>query len=197
MKLLGRQRTHLLIGFLASFCLSSQSFSQEAPLDVSTTESPYRLLANRIELFGGLYYDTDGVLTILLKTGASSIPGQEISLSSSERSRLQNIIADIHGAEALLPVLEGRPPVPTLRIRTSKYTWAQLNSWQAQLESAPKSAAKVTSTGLTERDDRFVISVGLEESTGPAVNEIEKLIDQLVIPRDAIVIEEVGVAEAA
>lgn len=160
-------------------------------------ESPYHTLANRVDLFGGLYYDNDGILTILLKTGTpSNLPGREISLSPSELTRLQNIIADVYGAEALLPLGDGRALVPTLRVRTSRYTYTQLISWSAQLENASKSVATLTSIGITERDARFVVDVGLEESTGPAVGEIENLAKQLAIPRDAFIIEEVGVVEA-
>ena len=198
MKRLGRQHT-LLLGFLVSFSLSSQSFSQEASASASVYESPYETVAKRMDLFGGLYYDGDGVLNLLLATGATSTPLREIFLSPAELTRVENIITGVFGAEFLLPVKDGPGPadVSTLRVRSSKYKWIQLKQWKTQIESSPMSVASLTATGIGERNDLMVISIGLEKSTGPAVNEIENLLKQLAIPRDAVVIEEVGKAYGA
>lgn len=91
----------------------------------------------------------------------------------------------------------GRAPVPTIRIRASKHKYKQLETWAEEIANAPKSVAKITSIDITEKDDRLVIRVSLEESTGLAISEIEDALAQLAIPRDLVVIEEIGIIEAS
>ena len=180
--------------------------AQEAPGGIYVR--PEEVLAERLKGFGGFFYDDEGVPTLLLKADDSSGEvGEPLELTSAELARAEKLLIEVYGEGVLeaqprkgeRPMLEQIPHREVeLRVITARYSFAQLNGW----------ANELISSMLTGQDAAFDISVGMTEGSmfvmvpipnmtdTKSIRNVERLLRENGIPRDAVIFEQETMGES-
>ena len=192
-------RSSLFFAALISCALAA--CAQEAPSGGYVR--PEEVLAERLKGFGGFFYDNEGVPTLLLRADNSSGEvGEPLELPKAELTRIKNLLIEVYHEEifyAQPPVGErpvpGEPPKEAeLRVIAAQYSFAQLDGWADELNSfilGPQDGAFSAFFSIDSRGERASVTISLEDVTDTeSIRNIERLLQENKIPREAVVFEQ-------
>ncbi len=191
----GRLFLAALVGCALAAC------AQETP--GGTYVRPEKVLAERLEGFGGFFYSDEGFPTLLLAVeGSLTRVGEPLELPKAELTRIKDLFTEVYGEEIFYaqPPM-GERPVPgeplkeaELRVTAAQYSFAQLDGWADELNSfilGPQDGAFSAFFSIDSRDERAFVTISLEDVTdAESIRNIERLLQENKIPREAVVFEQ-------
>lgn len=143
-----------------------------------TLRDEFTAMARRVPGgFGGVYFDDDGVLTILL-TDPSLQDEARASLAAEPFIQAR---ANAAGAGAF--------DIQSAKIAEAAYAHDDLDAWlDGILRSLRDAGVTATKSGVSVHRNRIVVGVGREAQR----NQVEDAMDEADVPGDAVIVEVVG-----
>ena len=164
---------------------------------------PEKVLAERLEGFGGFFYSDEGIPTLLLAVeGTLTRVGEPLELPKAELARIKNLLIEVYGEEVFYArpptgerPIPGEPPKEVeLRVIAAQYSSAQLKGWADELNASilgPQDGARGAYADIDLSNERMAVFIILEDvNNTQSIKRIERLLRENKIPREVVIFQQ-------